>query len=154
MSKKPVVAGSTSLKVCIYIYAPHDDKNSLGQRLICCFSSQRLLQTCKIPTAYLQSFFRSSRYSRSLSLSSCPCITWLFHDIGSPPPSTFCNISCCVSRHEIVELMLSSPTFLKFDSWWYWLSIAFRGAHSLVQLGQAPREDICSTVLVRRTVCQ
>ena len=53
MSKKPVVAGSTSLKVCIYIYAPHDDKNSLGQRLICCFSSQRLLQTCKIPTAYL-----------------------------------------------------------------------------------------------------
>ena len=53
-----------------------------------------------------------------------PCIACPLHDIGPPLPSSpspFCNISCCVSRHERVELMLSSPTFVffKFDSWWY-----------------------------------
>lgn len=89
-------------------------------------SCRRILHTQKMPTACLHSVFRSSRYVPLVLFFYIPisvpglCSRYAGVILPLPPLRYFPSIAYCVPRHEKVELVVSSPTFLEFDSWWYW----------------------------------
>lgn len=155
MSKKPVVAGSTSLKVCIYLCP------SWWQEFA--WTKAHLLLLVSKTTANVQNTNRlPSAFFPIVEVIPFPFFVFMpvynltpWHWLSPPSLSILQHFLLCVSAWEC-------GAYVVFTDFFVWsLTVGgtdcpflFRGPHSLVQLGQAPREDVCSTVLVRRSVCQ